>query len=122
MVRLPESQIKQAILHPEEEVCLTALTYFTESFSRDETIMPLVIEAVGKHGRQAAFRILRPADRLPQTPLTIQWLVNELRRDFNFEDVHDDNYRFAIAILLCEADPELLVGRHREIRLRLEDL
>ena len=121
-MRLPESQIKQAILHPEEEVGLTALTHFTDSFSRDETIMPLVIETVGKHDRQATFRILRRADRLTQTPLTIQWLANELRQDFNVEDVGDDNYHFAIAILLCEADPELLVGRHREIRLRLEDL
>ena len=45
-MRLSESTIKAAILHPEEEIRLTAARYFSGSFSQDETIMPLVIQAV----------------------------------------------------------------------------
>jgi hypothetical protein len=44
-MRLPESQIKQAILHPENEVSYDALKYSTQSFSLDPAITPLVIQA-----------------------------------------------------------------------------
>jgi hypothetical protein len=57
-MRFLESTIKAAILHPEEEVRVTAVTYFCGSFSPDESIMPLVILAVETHGRGKAFRIL----------------------------------------------------------------
>ena len=114
-MRLSEERIKQAILHPEEEPRIIALRYFTDALSKDETIMPLVIQAVEKYGRKNSFRILRTAERIAQTPLTIQWLMNELRRDFDIKDVKEDNYRFAIAILLYESDPGLLIERKEEI-------
>ena len=114
-MRIPESQIKQAILHPEHEVRLTALEYFADTFTQDTSVMPLVIEAVEKYGRESALPILRRADHLPQSALTIDWLIAELRRDFDVADVNQDNYRFALAVILLEADPELLVRRHKEI-------
>ena len=57
-MRYPECKIKEAILHTEEEVRLTALGYFADSFTGDESIMTLVIEVVEKYGRASAFRVL----------------------------------------------------------------
>jgi hypothetical protein len=103
-----ESQIKRAILHPEEEVRLTALAYFTGAHTADETIMPLVIEAVEKYGWRQAFRLLRDGDELPQTAATVAWLSGELSKDWDLEDVVADNYTTAIALTISRAPPELL--------------
>ena len=82
-MRLLEPKIKAAILHPDEEVRVTAVSYFSGSFSQDETIMPLVIQAVETYGREKAFRILRAAESLTQTHATAEWLVRELRRGYD---------------------------------------
>ena len=116
-MRLSESTIKAAILHPEEEVRLTATRYFSGSVSQDETIMPLVVQAVERHGRSSAFHILREAEHLPQSPATTDWLISELRRDYDLEDLGSDNYRFAVALILYHARPELLLTRQGEIAL-----
>lgn len=110
-MRLPESAVKAAILHPEEEVRVTAASYFSGSFSQDETIMPLVIQAVDRYGRDKAFHILRAAESLIQTEATVEWLVRELRRSYDLADLEDDNYRFAIALILYHAGPEVLPER-----------
>jgi hypothetical protein len=106
---LLESKIKQAILHPEEEIRLTALAYFAGSHTSDETIMPLVIEAVEKYGWEKAFRLLRDGDDLPQTAATVAWLTGELSKDWDFEEVDADNYTTAIALILSQARVELLL-------------
>jgi hypothetical protein len=114
-MRLPESKIKAAILHPEEDVRLTALAYFADSFTTDESVMPLVIESVEKYGRESAFRILRDAERLPQTETSFNWLLNELKADFDLNDVDQDNYRFAVCLALLSAPLELLVEYQKDI-------
>jgi hypothetical protein len=105
---LPEAKIKQSILHPQEEIRLAAVSYFSRSHSQNESVMPLVIEAVEKFGRETAFRILRDADGLAQTPATVDWLVGELRRQCNLDDVDQDNYRTAVALILYRTSPGLL--------------
>lgn len=110
-MRLLEPKIKAAILHPEEEVRVTAVSYFSGSFSQDETIMPLVIQAVETYGRDKAFRILRAAESLAQTPATVEWLVRELRRGYDLADLEEDNCRFAVALVLYHARPEVLLER-----------
>ena len=107
-MRLPESKIKEAILHPEEEIRLTALSYFANSNSRDESVMPLVIQAVETYGKNTAFRILRDAERLPQTKATTKWLLDELSGGWDWENVAEDNYRFAIGLILAKTDLEQL--------------
>jgi hypothetical protein len=114
-MRIPNAQIKAAFLHPESEIRLTAIRHFTESYSQDPTVMPIVIEVVERYRNQDTFALLRAADRLSQTPATIDWLMSELGRKFNLKQIAADNYRFAVAIVLCNADPELLASRHREI-------
>ena len=105
---LLESTIKQAILHPEEEVRLTALAYFAGCRTSDATIMPLVIEAVEKYGWEQAFRMLRDGDDLPQTAATVAWLTGELSKDWDLEDAAADNYVTAIALTLSQAQVDLL--------------
>ena len=107
-MRLPESKIKEAILHPIDEVREQALHYFSDVHSPDPMVMPLVIQAVEKYGRDQSFSILRDAEHLAQTEPTVEWLMGELRRQYNTADVNDDNYRYAVAMALTEADPQLL--------------
>jgi hypothetical protein len=114
-MRLPEPKIKAAILHPEEDVRLTALAYFADSFTTDESLMPLVIEAIEKYGRESAFRILRDAERLPQTETSFNWLLNELQADFDPSDIDQDNYRFAVCLALLSAPLDLLVEHQKAI-------
>ena len=114
-MRLPESKIKQAILHPEEEVRITAVSYFSDSHSDDPEIIPLVIEAIEKYGWESAFRILRNSEQLAQSPATIDWLVKELRRDFDLNDIDQDNVRFALGLLVFWAPVDLLAPRKAEI-------
>lgn len=111
----PVSTIRQAILNNEEEVRLTALKYFTDSYSADESLMPLVIRAVEEYGRDNAFRILRDAENLRQTDATLDWLIDELRHDFHTKDVAEDNYRFAVAIVIRDAPVALLERRQAEL-------
>ncbi len=74
-MRFPEDKIKQAILRPERDVALRALQYFTESYSQDPTIMPLVIQAVEMHGREHAAELIASTGSLSQTTDTVapQW-------------------------------------------------
>jgi hypothetical protein len=110
-VRLPEDKIKKAILHPEEEVRLIAVSYFSGAWSQDETVMPLVIQAVERYGRDTAFHILRDAESLLQTEASIDWLINELRRDYDLADLVQEDYRFAVAVVLSNARPPFLGKR-----------
>lgn len=73
--------------------------------------MPLVILAVEKYGRGKGYRILRAAESLAQTQATVEWLVRELRREYDLADLDEDNYRFAIALILYHAGPEVLLQR-----------
>lgn len=114
-MRLPESKIKEAILHPEEEVRLSALTYFANSFTTDELAKTLVIESVEKYGRDSAFRILRAAERLPQSESSFNWLLNELQSDFDPSNVDQANYKFAVCLALLSAPLELLVEQKNKI-------
>lgn len=115
-MRLLESKIKASILHPEEEVRLVALRYFADSLTDDESVMPLVIQAVETYGVDSAFRILRDAEQLPQSDASINWLIAQMHRDLDLASIDNDNYRFAVALTLCDCDPVLIAHRESEIR------
>ncbi|MEQ8789945.1 MAG: SEC-C metal-binding domain-containing protein [Pirellulaceae bacterium] len=104
-----------AILRPEEQLRVHALGYFVEAHSEDASLMPLVIKAVEQYGREDAFHLLRRADHLSQTAETIDWLIGELGRDFDTQDLVWDNYCFAVALILLNAEPALLIDRQDEI-------
>ncbi len=115
-MRLDEQQIKQAILHPNPEIRLKAIKYFTDSHSDDPSVMPVVIESVQQHGRGAAlFGTLRRAETLAQSPPTIDWMIDELQLDCDRSDKTRDNYLLAVALILYSADPALIVDRRDRI-------
>ncbi len=92
-----------------------AVGYFADSYSNDPEIMPLAIQAIEKYGRDSAFRILRDAERLVQTFPTFDWLIDQLRRDFDITKISDDNLRFAIALVILAGPIDLLASRKAEI-------
>ena len=114
-MRLPETRIKQAILHPEGECREKAVRYFDDAQIPDETIMPLVIEAVEKYGRDTSFRLLCKARSLLQTEPTVDWLIKELQREYDRNDLTQDNHRFAVALILYRAPASILTERLSDI-------
>lgn len=108
MIRTPDSKIREAILFPVEYVRRMATAYFSHAHAADETIMPLVIQAVEQYGRNEAFRLLRHAEEMPQTPATIEWICTELDKEWHVDDMNIDNYCVSLALILCRAPVELL--------------
>lgn len=111
---MKEDRIREGILHADPEVRDVCIGYFLYG-EPDEALMPLVIESIQGHGRDSAFSPLRKAEHLPQTPETLDWLMDELRRKQDLKDIQQDNYRFAVALALVNATPALLIPRHKEI-------
>ncbi len=115
VMRTPESKIKQAILHPVDEIRETAICYFSAARCEDESVMPLVIEAVERYGRETSVRMLCEAKQLPQTQLTVDWIIQELRRNYDLNDIPQENYCFALAWSLFRAPPRVLWSRCYDI-------
>ena len=105
-MRLSEDKIKQAILHPEEEVRRTAIQYFSKSFSQDRAVMPLVIQAVDRYGRVNIPSLISETSTLPQTNETIQWVLNELSQTNKDKTLF--SYQANLIRILHHADPALL--------------
>ena len=111
-MRLPEEKVKQAILDRDAEVRERAVRYFSASFSEDATLVPLVIEAVERYGREGAYHLVGACTRLIHTDESISWVVDELDR----EDADQyENYAFNLTRVLCHADPALLIHRDSQI-------
>jgi len=99
-MRFPEPRTKAAIQHAEQEVRLLELGYYADSYARDESVMPLVMQAVETNGIDDSFKVLRDAERLPQTIQTIDWLITQLGRDdLDLKKICHDNDRFAIGLI-----------------------
>lgn len=113
-MRASPERIRQAILHAEGEIRRTALRYFSDSWSQDATVMPLVVRAVEQYGREAGCALLRDAGDLVQTEDTLRWLEDQLRGPLDPSDLVDDDYRWAAALTLCAADPAQLLAGHAD--------
>src|SRR5208283_4915009 len=112
-MRLPETKIKEAILHPVKVARQEAVFYFLNCFSQDTDVMPLAIQAIEKYGRSQAFQYVHPLADLEQTDATVEWAIRELHREENKAE-DQDTYFPALSRLLCRADPLLLVPRAEE--------
>lgn len=111
-MRLSEDKIKQAILHPALDIRRRALEYFSVCFSQDESVVPLVIEAVERYGRTEAYWLVGGVVDVKQTEATISWIVDELNKP---DAGGYENYAFNLTRVLCQADPALLVPRKEAI-------
>jgi hypothetical protein len=80
-MRLPESKIKEAILHPDSGIREQAVRYFAQGFSQDTSLAPLVIQAVERYGRENAYPLIGASTDLAHTDETIAWAVDELNRE-----------------------------------------
>jgi hypothetical protein len=111
-MRLAESKIKEAILHPDARIRERAARYFASSFSQDTFIVPVVIQAVERYGRKGAYQLVGASTELAHTDDSISWVVEELNR----ADADEfENYTFNLTRVLCQADPALLVHRDTQI-------
>lgn len=117
-MHIAEDRIRAAIGDPHWAVGCQALEYWRGEHAADATVMPLVVQATTGLGHADAFHLLRKAERLEleQTPQTLDWLMAELDRPLDIEDVVEDNYRFALALILVGAEPALLIPRHEAVR------
>ena len=113
-MRLSEDQIKQGLLHADKDVRFACLHYFTDSFTRNQTVMPVVIEALERFGRTSAFSYTHPIAELPQTEETTRWVTDELHDQPPRTD-QEQKYRNALSRLLCHADPKLLLPSEKRI-------
>jgi hypothetical protein len=113
-MRLSETKIKEAIVHPEKLVRQEALLYFAGSYSRDAEIMPLAVKAIETYGRSSAFLDVHLIARLAQTKTTVQWAIRELHREEDkFKD--HDIYFPTLSQLLCSADLQLVIPDANEV-------
>jgi len=55
-MRLSEDKIKQAILHPDQEIRTEAILYFSRSYTSDESVLPLAIQVIEQYGWDKAFK------------------------------------------------------------------
>jgi len=111
-VRLSEEKIKQAILHPQLEIRQRAVRYFSVCHSEDEGVVPLLIQAVERYGREDAYHLVGGSVDLRHTQETISWVIEELQ-DPDAERY--ENYVFNLNRVLCQAEPALLIHRDTDI-------
>jgi len=120
---LPYEDIKKAILHPDQEVRKLAVAYFGDSHSRDETIMPMIIQAVEKYGREGSLGLVCHAHRLEQTRETLEWAIRELENGKIGNTGFMGSYNLHLAAILTHAPLEFLTEqRERILRAPLLDL
>src|SRR5215470_20250573 len=110
-----EDKIKEAIQHPDLDVRDKAIRYFYSSTSPDDTLMPLAIQAIERYGRTKAFSFTHYLNLLPQTEQTIDWVIAELRSDFEGRPEEQHFYYLNLSRLLCHADIRLVAQHASEI-------
>lgn len=111
-MRLSEDIIKETILHSNLEFRQRAIRYFSKSYTPDPAIMPLVIQAVEKYGKQDAYQLIGFSRYLPQTEDTIAWGIDELNDE---ENDKYENYTYNLSLVLVNADPSLLLPKESAI-------
>jgi len=109
-MRLTPDQVKQAILHSDQEVREAAVNYFANSFSPDPTIMPLVIQAIEQEGWKDAFTHYSFVGDLKQTDETVRWLIHQIHQVGDLEDDDGGRYHRAITRGLIHADADVLLS------------
>ena len=120
-MRLSEDRVKQGILHPERDVRDAAVLYFSRSFSRDQSVMPVAIQAMEKFGWEDAFSALTALSGLALGDETVPWIIDEFRRDDRPDSDQWAEYAHALGRMLAEADARLL-SCHAVSVLNFEEL
>jgi uncharacterized protein len=98
--RVPEEQIKEAILHEDPVVRRLAVGYFANAYSVDSTVAPLAIQAIEQYGPDGAFTRYHFLEKLAHTDATLAWIVGEL---CELERTDDDPPASGYCECLCNA-------------------
>jgi len=120
-MRLAENRIKQGLLHPEQLVRDAALRYFSESFSRDPSVMPLAIQAVETHGWDDAFESASGLRNLVQTEQTFGWLTDRMEQVGYPETPQAKEVCLRLSAIITNSATTLL-ARHRQAVQSLQGL
>ena len=120
-MRLPVEQVKEAILHADQDVRGAAVYYFANSFSSDPIIMPLVIQVIEKLGFDHAFQTNTFLEHLVQTDETVRWLIQQLSKSGQPTNEKEAEPILAYISALVHADPAVLANHESEI-MELESL
>jgi HEAT repeat protein len=120
-MRLLAEKVKEAILHADKDVRTAAVFYFSDAFSTDPTIMPVVIQAVERYGWGNAFKSYTFLVRLVQTDESIRWLIDQLKP--SGRKTTDDEFQLVVRcwVALRRAEPAVLKPHEAEI-MKLEAL
>lgn len=122
-MRLSEDKIKAGILHPEKDVRSEAVLYFSRSYTRDDSVLPLAIQAVEQYGWDKAFAVSQCMEGLPLNDATLAWVLAQLQHD----DAKKPNpYGWparwhTLNSLLSNADADLL-SRHKQAILDVKSI
>jgi hypothetical protein len=84
-MRLSDDKIKQGILHPERLVRDAAVTYFSRSYSQDQTVMPVVVQTVEKYGWEDTFSVASAIEGLVLNDDTIRWVRWQVTKVVHFD-------------------------------------
>lgn len=115
-MRLTAEQIRQGLLHDDIGVRQHCLQYFTNVWTRDESVMPIVTQVIHARGPDA-FDYFYDIERLPQSEATIEWLILSLRQAPElFEDRMTVDFRPGV---LTHASGKLLQRYRDDILLVL---
>jgi hypothetical protein len=122
-MRLNEELIKQAILHPDQDVRTDAILYFSRSKTADDSILPLAIQAIEQYGWDKAFTLAACISGLPLNDTTLLWVLAQLQHaDAKKPDPCGWSIRWdTLNALLSEADAGFLT-RHQQAILDVERL
>lgn len=119
-MRLSTDKIKEAILHPDQDVREAAVFYFSQSCSHDPTIMPLAIQAFDRYGLDA-FDVYSFMEGLVQTDDTVAWLIKEIERGGSSTSERDARYGAALVNAVRHADAVVL-KRHESLIQSMQQL
>ncbi len=114
-MRLTAEQLKPSILHADQDVREAVVSYFADSFTADDSILPMVIEAIEQFGQESAFPYYSFLADLPVSEGALPWVLEQLRQS------SDHQYTHSLISCLLSADPSLLEG-HKDKILDLDCL
>jgi hypothetical protein len=122
-MRLHEDVIKQGIVHPGQEVRTEAVLYFSRSYTDDDSIIPLAIQAIEQYGWDRAFDVAACITGLALNDATLPWVLAQLQHeDAKKPDPYGWPARwYTLNSLLSNADAEIL-SRHKRAILDVKGL
>jgi hypothetical protein len=123
-MRLSSEKVKQGLLHADREIRSEAAYYFSRSYSRDPTVLPMAIQAIEQFGWEQAFESYTFLGDLVQTDATLLWFIGKLEALENPANEDEISIVWTCRKVLRHVDPRLLLKHATAIedRITLDEL